>query len=222
MLDTNNSEIAQKEKEKEQEQEIKIQLLEKEMKNPKELKNKLLDLYLLEFEENFSDILIQDKTKYLDRFGEKMSLILLDKFGDACFDDEDFLTLINSEDLILSHRGFSWLAGCMCKGKVFWDAQNPPKFKWTQTKKINKNSSIACELRYFGQLIDLILFAPLTNISATCSPIYFFLFLNIIPLVPYYKLLYGHAQSYYNHVRHTFQILKDTFQLMFLLYPPQA
>jgi hypothetical protein len=68
--------------------------------------------------------------------------------------DEDFLTLINSEDLILSHRGFSWLAGCMCRGKVFWDAQSPPKFKWSETKKVNKNEPDNLNFLLQKQLID--------------------------------------------------------------------
>jgi hypothetical protein len=83
---------------------IKMQNLINEMKDIKQLKNKLLDLYLLEFEENFSDILILDKTKYLDRFGEKMSLILTDKFGDSCFDDEEFLNLNeNVENIFINN-----------------------------------------------------------------------------------------------------------------------
>lgn len=86
------------------EQEMKKQVLDNEMKNMKQLKHKLIDLYLLEFEENFSDILIVDKTKYLDRFGEKMSLILSDKFGEDCFDDEEFLDLCeNVENIFINN-----------------------------------------------------------------------------------------------------------------------
>lgn len=88
----------------EKEQEIKRKILENEMKNIKQLKNKLLDLYLLEFEENFSEILKLDKTKYLYRFGEKMNLILEDKFGEDCFDNEEFLDLNENVEKIFTNN----------------------------------------------------------------------------------------------------------------------
>jgi len=78
----------------------KLDLLVSEMNNQKKFKNKLIDIYLLEFEENFSDILILDKDKYLDRFGEKISLILSDKFSDRCFDQDDFLNLLTNVEKI--------------------------------------------------------------------------------------------------------------------------
>lgn len=82
----------------------KLELLELEMKDPKIFKNKLIDIYLLEFEENFSDILILDKDKYLDRFGEKISLILSDKYSERSFDRDDFLnTITNVEKIFLDN-----------------------------------------------------------------------------------------------------------------------
>lgn len=78
----------------------KFELLNLEMNDQKKFKNKLIDMYLLEFEENFSDILILDKDKYLDRFGEKISLILSDKYSDRCFDRDDFLNLLTNVEKI--------------------------------------------------------------------------------------------------------------------------
>jgi hypothetical protein len=78
----------------------KLELLDLEMKELKKFKNKLIDIYLLEFEENFSDILILDKDKYLDRLGEKISLILSDKFSDRSFERDDFLNLLTNVEKI--------------------------------------------------------------------------------------------------------------------------
>lgn len=78
----------------------KLEMLDLEMKDLKKFKNKLIDIYLLEFEENFSDLLILDKDKYLDRFGEKISLILSDKYSDVCFERDDFLSLLTNVEKI--------------------------------------------------------------------------------------------------------------------------
>jgi len=78
----------------------KLNLLDKEMKDIKNFKNKLIDLYLLELEENFSDILILDKDKYLDRFGEKMNLIITDKYSERSFERDDFFNLIENVEKI--------------------------------------------------------------------------------------------------------------------------
>ena len=85
---------------KEDETNKKLALLENDIKDPKSLKNKLIDLYLLEFEENFSDILTLDQEKYIDRFKEKMILVLTDKYSDKSFEKEEFSNLVIHVDNI--------------------------------------------------------------------------------------------------------------------------
>ena len=81
----------------------KLEVLDYELKDLRKFKNKLIDCYLLEFEENFSDLIILDKGKYLDRFGEKISLILSDKYSERAYDRDEFINLLNNvEDIFLN------------------------------------------------------------------------------------------------------------------------
>jgi len=103
----------------------------------------------------FHNKINQEKSrKWIFEFEAKLKKIFPKINHTSTNADEDFLSLINSEDLILSHRGFSWLAGCMCKGNVFWDAQRLPKFKWAKTKKRHKDEPDNLNFLLQKQLID--------------------------------------------------------------------
>jgi len=123
----------------------KLELLELEMKELKKFKNKLIDIYLLEFEENFSDILILDKDKYLDRFGEKISLILSDKFSDRSFERDDFLNLLtNVEKIFLDNYYAVSLELLKSKVKNLGDkkiSNNNVNFPIVHRKSSNNNRS---------------------------------------------------------------------------------
>lgn len=85
----------------------KLSFFEKDMEDLTRFKNKLIDIYLLEFEENFYDILICDKNKYLNRFREKIQLILTDKYSDFAFESEDFLNLLKIVEQIFENNYYN-------------------------------------------------------------------------------------------------------------------
>lgn len=145
----------------------KLEFLENEIKDIQGFKNKLIDLYLLEFEENFSDILNCDKDKYLDRLGEKISLVISDRYSDLSFERDDFLNLLKKVESIFIHNYYevsydflkSKINNLLIKNLYVDNSKFPPfSRRGSNTSENFNRSNIIYLVSFFGLNIDFFTF----------------------------------------------------------------
>src|SRR4051812_12583388 len=67
-----------------------------ELKYIRNFKKKLTDLYLVEFEDKFENILNKRESEFMNIYSKRMKLIIEDMFSDECYECDELISLMKN------------------------------------------------------------------------------------------------------------------------------